>query len=398
MIWSILALTAVTAALLPERQTGNEEPTRYTQCGADRGYTEADSLLAAKYLTETIIKSDRHPLASQECIHATVNTTIIMMCNTASRNRTITRGEARRGINQLIKDCGLDGGFTGTHFVNNLTFSAWGVAGITYVPPSRGPKALVARNLVPGLVEDKEGHRLAKRDCQIAYDGVLHYDCKKINTIDPATGKCTAELKPENSCQAFCEISRAGMWGHEQRLPGAGGQQYPKGQSAEIQTNTAVEVSHSFQIAVEGVVKEVIGLGVGYQWSIAKTEGIAVTRKANENSTDWFSRWVYLPKQIQSCGQIVRNSVNGGGNCNGDACTPSPPTCQGEPEYIDNVCSIVPRLNPDGTPDITYLMRYEDEYGNPVGREGQSQSYLGLCGDADLDKDPEFECYTYIPS
>lgn len=68
-------------------------------------------------------------MEQNDCIYKRENTTIVSICNGGARNRTVGRDEAQRGINQLIKDCGADGAFSGAHVVNNLTFAAYGVFG-----------------------------------------------------------------------------------------------------------------------------------------------------------------------------------------------------------------------------------------------------------------------------
>lgn len=88
-------------------------------------------------------------MAKDDCIYHNQNTTVISLYNGSARDRHITRAEVRRGIDQLIKDCGLEGGFTGIHVVNNLTFAAYGTSGgINRAPP---PRADRRRRMCPGV-------------------------------------------------------------------------------------------------------------------------------------------------------------------------------------------------------------------------------------------------------
>ncbi|CAI0645774.1 unnamed protein product [Colletotrichum noveboracense] len=174
MLSRLLLLLRAAGHVLPR---DGDTADRYTVCGQDRGYTEQDSLEAAQYLTNTVVTSDAFSMAKHDCIFAHVNTTVVSLCNGSQRNRIINRDEARRGIDQLIKDCGLNGGFTGIHVVNNLTFAAYGVGGLSLSPPpgSNPPD-------VPGSRKRSLGRSLARRDCAWAYDGVPHL------TVTPKTG------------------------------------------------------------------------------------------------------------------------------------------------------------------------------------------------------------------
>lgn len=77
----------------------------------------------------TLVFPKGRQILQNECIYKRENSTIVSICNGSARNRTIVRSEARRGIEQLIKDCGSDGAFSGAHVVNNLTFAAFGIFG-----------------------------------------------------------------------------------------------------------------------------------------------------------------------------------------------------------------------------------------------------------------------------
>ncbi|KAJ0382287.1 hypothetical protein COL922a_012875 [Colletotrichum nupharicola] len=291
-------------------------------------YTEQDSLEAAQYLTNTVVTSDAFSMAKHDCIFAHVNTTVVSLCNGSQRNRTINRDEARRGVDQLIKDCGLNGGFTGIHVVNNLTFAAYGVGGISLAPPpgSNPPD-------VPGSRKRSLGRSLSRRDCAWAYDGVPHFDCDAKNRLNE-DGSCGGQIVPESNCQAFCELRRTGFLGHEERAPGEGGNQMLPGEAKELGGGFETSISNGFSIGVEGIFKEVIGAGVRYE---------------------------YL-------------------------------------ENVANVCSLVPKLNPDGEPEVFWAVRYEYEDGTPLPFDQQHLSYKTPCVSDDPDGDGEKECYNHIPA
>ncbi|KAI8297281.1 hypothetical protein K4K59_003552 [Colletotrichum sp. SAR11_240] len=388
----LLWLRAV-GGVLPRTGNGIDH---YTICGQDRGYTEKDSLEAAQYLTNTIVTSDAFFMAMDDCIFAHVNTTVVSLCNGNQRNRTINRDEVKRGVDQLIKDCGLDGGFTGIHVVNNLTFAAYGVGGVSLTqPPGSNPPD------VPGSKKRSKGRSLlTKRDCAYAYDGVPHFDCDAKNKLNE-DGTC-GQITPENNkCQVFCELRRTGFLGHEQRAPGAGGDQQLPGKAVELGAGSETSISNGFSIGVEGIFKEVIGAGVSYEWSLTKTTFVSTTQKVSNVSPEHYTRWVFFPKLIESCGTTSRREYSAPTPCTGSHCTSLPaddPDCIGDVENIPNVCSLVPKLNPEGSPEVLWALRYEQADGTALPYDEQHESYKRQCVNNDPDNDGEQECYNHIPA
>lgn len=108
----------------------------------------ADAVQAANFVVEKLIPSEGRYFTTNYCYYKLLNTTVVGICNGAARNRTITADEARRGIDQIVKDCGVDSGY---HVVNNLTFSMYGVRG--------GMKALVPKTFAypdfPGWADEE---------------------------------------------------------------------------------------------------------------------------------------------------------------------------------------------------------------------------------------------------
>ncbi|KAF0317042.1 hypothetical protein GQ607_015702 [Colletotrichum asianum] len=392
MLNRLLLLLRAAGHVLPR---DGDSADRYTVCGQDRGYTEQDSLEAAQYLTNTVVTSDAFSMAKHDCIFAHVNTTVVSLCNGSQRNRTINRDEARRGIDQLIKDCGLNGGFTGIHVVNNLTFAAYGVGGLSLNPPpgSNPPD-------VPGSRKRSLGRSLARRDCAWAYDGVPHFDCDAKNRLNE-DGSCGGQIVPESNCQAFCELRRTGFLGHEERAPGEGGNQMLPGEAKELGGGFETSISNGFSIGVEGIFTEVIGAGVSYEWSISKTTLTTTTRSMKDVSSEQYSRWVFFPKLIESCGTVSRKTYSAPTPCTGLPCAGLPaddPDCVGDLENVANVCSLVPKLNPDGEPEVFWAVRYEYEDGTPLPFDEQHFSYKTPCVSDDPDGDGEKECYNHIPA
>lgn len=230
-------------------------------------YTEKDSLEAAEHLRETIVTSDNFFMAKDDCIYSHRNTTIVSLCNGAARDRRINRNEVRRGINPLIKDCGLEGGFTGVHVVNNLTFAAYRIfGGKNLGPPPRGsPPPDVPGGTRSSSIRKRSSHRFVKRDpCTIlTYNGVERRDCAWENALNP-DGLCS-QLTIKNNCEAFCEVRRIGLLSIETRMPRKGGEAHIPRVSIVLENSKEYSITNGFSIRVEDVAKEVIGAGLSFQ-------------------------------------------------------------------------------------------------------------------------------------
>lgn len=77
-------------------------------------------------------------------------------------------------------------------------------------------------------------------------------------------------------------------------------------------------------------------------------------------SSEQYSRWVFFPKLIESCGTVSRKTYSAPTPCTGLPCTGLPaddPDCVGDLENVANVCSLVPKLNPDGEPEVFWAVR-----------------------------------------
>lgn len=200
-------------------------------------------------------------MAKKDCYYATRNTTIISFCNGAARDRNVNRAEVRRGINQLIKDCGLDGGFTGFHVVNNLTFAAYGTnGGLARSPPKGSPPPDIPggsrrRSLLTKL------H--ARADCdKLPYDGEYYEDCEWEDTVGD-DGVC-GDVSTDNDCRTFCETKRRRYMGMETPAKGEAGQQQPYGTSTAIGKTEEFSVTTEWSVSLEGAIKDLFAVGVGY--------------------------------------------------------------------------------------------------------------------------------------
>ncbi|KAJ1333153.1 hypothetical protein MN608_03143 [Microdochium nivale] len=370
---ALLSLVSIAAALIVPR--ADDDPSRYTICGADRGYTEKDSLEAAVHLREKI------------------NTTIVSLCNGSARDRHINRAEVRRGIEQLIKDCGLIGGFTGFHVVNNLTFGAYGVAGgVNRYPPAGSP---------PPDTPGGSTVWLAKRDCSpIPYDGQPREGCDRKYELND-DGTC-GDLNTDNGCQAYCELTRRYLLGPETKAPGDRGQRWAATAPIELTESKEYSISTGFDIGVEGIAKEIFAAGVSFSYSVTKTTGYSINRKPDEAPAEpdgIFGRWVFFPYLVETCGTAsLREYKRDTPACPGVGVCPPPgePYCSGDVETKEGVCSISPVLNEEGNPEAYWAVRWEGQDGKALDVDKQSSSYKNLCDKVDPDNDGQNECYTDI--
>jgi hypothetical protein len=368
---------------------------RYSACFADRGYNETDALLAANVLWQNNTFAGGLNLTKQGCIYNHVNTTVVSMCNGSGRNRTVQQDEVRRGISQLIKDCGGDGdGFSGYHVVNNLTFAAYGVFGGKNVklPPGSSPPDL------PGGVRLGTATRASRDPCEtLSFNGQSRFDCpkKEGHTINPDTGVCGTPSPYENKCQTYCEVRRTGFYGLETFPDGQAGQNNGPSLKVALAQNTEYSVTHAVSVGVEGVIADVFGLGVGYEYSVTTTKGRSIEISIDTNGKDnW--RWVYFPKMIETCGDVSTQEYIPESSCTGSWCegtSPEPPRCEGEIKTTHNICSLTPYIL-DGQPIVYWTIRYEDEDENVLPLKDQFPDYQKLCQESggDPDGDNEYEC------
>lgn len=318
-----------------------------------------------------IIRPDQHPLLTNECAFAHVNTTIVSICNGPARNRTVNRDGVRRGVVQLIKDCSLKGGFTGIHVVNNLTFSAYGITGAAW---SSGA-GTVRRRTTKLLPASTAAGKLAKRDCKLKYDSQARRDCDKVNTLN-ADGVCEGTFDPNHNCEVFCEPKRTGLYGVEGRPSGKSGERLAPGISTTFMESTEYSVSNGFSIGTEGVHKEAIGAVVSYS-----CQSILSVPRMIFPLTNLIGLPQGLPQQPRvpplnelprtsvmstdragfsflSCGTIGRKTYRPPSPCMGDICRKQLETgCVGNTETIPDVCSIVPKLNANKEPEVHRAIR-----------------------------------------
>lgn len=235
------------------------------QCLNSFRFTKPDAALAADFVINNVTRVNGLFLAEKECVYNRANTTVVSLCNGSGRNRTVTQGEVRRGINQLFEDCGAGGSFNGVHVVNNLTFAAYGIhAGKNVAVPEGSPPpdlpgrlARLARQSVPPADDD---------DCNLGVTGESHTDCPRPEGHTAlADGSCPAPITHENGCQVYCEVRRAGFLGLETRAPDEWGELTAAGTLRNLESGHETSISSGFSIGVDGVFKDSIGAGVSYQ-------------------------------------------------------------------------------------------------------------------------------------
>lgn len=262
----------------------------------------------------------------------------------------------RRGINQLIQDCGLEGGFSGIHVVNNLTFAAYGVFGGINLKPPTGANPPD----VPGGGASKRERGLSKRenDCNLTFDGKERTDCDFKNKLKD-DGSCDGWQVLDNKCESFCEQKRMGLLGIETSAPGGGGQAQPVTGAIEVASGTEVSISNGFSIGVEGTFKDVVGAGLSYSWSLTTTKSYSVTHTSRDADIEHLSdeelktvrgRWVYFPQLIKSCGIVSKTDIVAGSipPCGTSVCPPANEKCGSKEQREEDVCILSPLLDNKG--------------------------------------------------
>lgn len=255
-----------------------------------QSYKSEDALFAADILANNNTFEHGTYIEENSCIYHNHESTIVSLCNGSGRNRTVHRGEVRRGIDQLIKDCSIDEGpFSGVHVVNNLTFAAYGIFGgkNIKVPAGANPpdtpggakRGHMERSLPPPFVRSRYtahpspsllspsgpfGKRQIDPCAAMGYDGNPKYNCpqKPEHTLRK-DGTCPAPVYSSN-CWAYCEIKRTGYLGLETVLSGQAQTQNLPAISVALQSGAEYTVSNGFSVGVEGILKEVFALSVNY--------------------------------------------------------------------------------------------------------------------------------------
>lgn len=336
-----------------------------------------------------------------ECRYAHINTTVISVCNNDERNRTITKAEVRHGITQLIQDCGSAGVFSGTHMANNLSYSAFGITKAK--APRVQPSSHVQNKSGAGFNRHSQSvAALAGEDCAMAYDGVPHTDCQRKNVWKEAERRCEGEWV---GCQIYCEIKRTGFYGMERPAPGSvSNMRGVPGTSLSLEKGYEFSVSHAFSATAEGTLKAVFAAGVSYAYSVTQTTGTTVVMSPEAKSDTHWSRWVYFPKLIETCGIIQRRPTRPPPSCTGDICLLTRQADHGcvetvEPETLMDQCSTTPRLNDAGEPSVDWAYRFELKDGNPAPFKEQPPGYQHICTESgNPDGDEETECNSNLPT
>lgn len=334
-------------------------------CQATRGYTPKAAQAAAYDLAHTYIPKDGYHMAQDYCVYQRHKMTIAAMCNTASRNRTVTQGEVQRALNQLKDDCG-NNWFSGYHTVNELVVAVYGVQGGSMSPPDvtlpgTGPgigrrdakKALAteekykrqlheslkkAANIIRKALNVKtEASALRKRNsCDGAPpNNVEHTDCGKFSM--DGDGNCP--VNEGGACRSYCEVRRKYFLGRDIHFQNEGSS---CGIGLECQFQTSWEVTVTQGFSVDASLTDTEGIfsgGLSYQYEVSKTHGTATTTTGNAKE-GFRGAWVFIPEMIESCGTISTRDY--GSFWNGVSVVPQ---CQGAYKTFVNQCTISANLD-----------------------------------------------------
>lgn len=221
-------------------------------------YTADDANLAALYLVNNVTRSNGRFMERNSCVYGHHNTTVVSICNGSGRNRTVTQSDVMRAVDQLQKDCGTDGAYSGYHIVNNLTLQAYGIMG--------------GKNLrMPdGWSTPTSVNRMFKRqlvDCGAnpGFDGSVRTNCLQPEGHTMIDGRCGKAGVEKGSCDKYCELSRSYFIGPEGAASGQFPQTIQAGASLQLAKGTAVTIGGGISVGAEGNFWDIVGAGVGFE-------------------------------------------------------------------------------------------------------------------------------------
>jgi hypothetical protein len=381
-ILTVLAIVAAGSAV-------DVDPGRYSGCSSDRGYHTDDALVAGQAIYKELIPQSGLRMEKKDCIYRHHNTTVVSLCNGSGRDRTVVPSEAQRAFEQLIKDCGADGSFSGFHVVNNLTIAAYGTAGAIKTVSGGRPVD------IPGGRLRRLNKRLFDSDdpcANIPWDGTLHLGCKNKSTRNGE--HCNVGPDSAYVCQSYCEDTRSVFLGPEQpvtNFPGLPDGIAPAGQKVDLAISNTVGVSIGFDIGAEGVIKELFGLGVGFAWSRDISTSYGATINGVEDPPNR-TQWVFFPLLVETCGIVTKETYISPSTPICPGCASTPAGCLGDPSTVRGVCSMTPVKGSDGTAQGWYAQRYLDSNNNPLPIAQQTKSYTDVCNTVNNDGRPEWSC------
>jgi hypothetical protein len=185
---------------------------------------------------------------------------------------------------------GLEGGFTGAHVVNNLTFAVYGVFGGIYLKPLTGANP-----------PDVPGGGSKRDDCNLSMVAksaliALSSTSSTTTVAARATSASTADTSDSASRREWGYL----VWKHA----------LPKLEaSPRLSQGIEISITNGYSIGVDGVFEEVVGAGLSYSWSITTTTSRSVICTMKDDDAKHLTddekfhtsaRWVYFPQLIKS--------------------------------------------------------------------------------------------------
>ncbi|KAJ9149749.1 hypothetical protein NKR23_g4108 [Pleurostoma richardsiae] len=297
------------ASFVPLLARTGPDPDRYSSCFGDRG---------GLFMTKS------------SCVYGHVNTTVVSLCNGNGRNRTVGQDEVRRGIQQLQKDCGGDGAFSGVHVVNNLTFAAYGVyGGRDLVVPADSPP--------PNLPGGTRRRDPPPSDPCInhGYTADPYFNCKQPEGHTLNSDRSCGQPNIENKCEVYCEVKRTYFIGMETTAPGTWGDQIALGVRASLQEEDETTISKGFSIGIDGNFGDAITSGVGFEYSVEHTTVKTIPYEVDIDNVNYY-RWVFFPKLVETCASVSKRAYSSGSPCPPPVCGGGGhgPTCDGDIETV----------------------------------------------------------------
>ncbi|KAH6683014.1 hypothetical protein B0J14DRAFT_694442 [Halenospora varia] len=214
------------------------------------------------------------------------------------------------------------------------------------------------------------------RDCgDLAPSEISFFDCEKKAGHTLINGACPKATFKEN-CESYCEIKRTVYLGPERNAPGQPGETSPPLNGLAFAATTSLSVTKDLTIGATSFGKA-IEFAVTYHYSTTVTNGVTVSHPSiNNGQTEFYTRWVYFPVMITTCGDTTYQDVKKTPRTREQMADVS---CVGPEKHAVNVCSTTYKQTSDNQIVTHFAQRYENDKGEPLPWLEQSDTYKKTC-------------------
>ena len=392
-----------------------------THCYADRGYVHLPTpLFVAHQLTlpssskisvtsaisAAVQKvSEQSQLDTGRCIYTATGGEMVEICaprGESASAKTLSPEDVKATLDGIINECSdtYNGGYTAA---DGTEYKIWAMTSAV-----QGPSlSAVNKQLSVGSANTTVTRR-ADEGVQFCKDFAFDGTPFKRDEADCAWKECKDPSKdplenPNNGCTTYCEQQIVGLLGPETYpAPPFGDAQAP-GQPLGLEESVETSVTIGVGAEMSGTVLDAVTAGVSFTYSVTETKAKTAVRAQEVPEDDIrgiYTRWVYFPLVIQSCGRLVEKefveAMKSHWATGSDHCK------DGSEKVTENFCTYSPYLDPNGDAVVRWATRWEDgSGGKPLPFEEQSESYRGICSkggrgeeNGDPDGDDQQECWT----